>query len=264
MLWIFAQLLTAEKSGPFCKRMNCSGQMSWLDVTIGLQGQPSKYVLIPFLEQHCSVQLISFSYLWLPWSSSASSFLKNLFDCAQVSVAAHRIQSPDQGSNPGSLHWQHRVIAIGTAGKSQGPLLNCTTSPTDTDTKAESWPDLFTSPSSLAPGYTRLHTDSGIDLRTYFQGDSIRNPSPAETWKVPAPCLLPLAAFGLLQLPCDSPTLAYQKMRNTWFTHSHPLNQQQPYHQMCKAILIHSGPADISNPIEISQAKPIVEVPCCP
>ena len=36
-------------------------------------------------------------------------------------VVACRIQFPDQGLNPGTLHWKHRVLATGLPGKS--PLL---------------------------------------------------------------------------------------------------------------------------------------------
>ena len=36
----------------------------------------------------------------------------------RVSVAACGNQFPDQGSNLGSLHWEHGVLAIGSPGKS--------------------------------------------------------------------------------------------------------------------------------------------------
>ena len=36
----------------------------------------------------------------------------------QVLVAARRIWFPDQGSNPGPLHWEHGVLATGPPGKS--------------------------------------------------------------------------------------------------------------------------------------------------
>ena len=53
-------------------------------------------------------------------------YLFNLFTCLhQVLVVAWRIQFPDQGSNPGHLHWEYRVLATGPPGKSQGfNLLN--------------------------------------------------------------------------------------------------------------------------------------------
>ena len=36
----------------------------------------------------------------------------------ECSIAACGIQSPDQGSNPGSLHWEQGVVAAGPPGKS--------------------------------------------------------------------------------------------------------------------------------------------------
>ena len=37
-------------------------------------------------------------------------------------VAACGIQFPDQGSNPGPLPWEHRALATGSTGKSQGRI----------------------------------------------------------------------------------------------------------------------------------------------
>ena len=38
--------------------------------------------------------------------------------CRTLSVATCGIQLPDQGSNPGSRHWEHRALATGPPGKS--------------------------------------------------------------------------------------------------------------------------------------------------
>ena len=37
-------------------------------------------------------------------------------------AAAYRIKFPDQGLNPGPLHWEHRVLAAGSPGKALGPI----------------------------------------------------------------------------------------------------------------------------------------------
>ena len=39
-------------------------------------------------------------------------------------VATRGLQFPDQGSNPGPLHWEHGVLATGQPVKSQGLVLN--------------------------------------------------------------------------------------------------------------------------------------------
>ena len=44
--------------------------------------------------------------------------LKRLSSSSRVLVAAHGIQFPPQGSNPGPLHWEHRVLTTGPPGKS--------------------------------------------------------------------------------------------------------------------------------------------------
>ena len=55
--------------------------------------------------------------------------LKRLFGCTRSalwhanSAAACGIHFPDQGSNPGPLHWGHRVLATGPPGKSLSPFL---------------------------------------------------------------------------------------------------------------------------------------------
>ena len=52
-------------------------------------------------------------------------FLKNvLIWLHQVSVAARGIQFPNRGSNPGPLHWKHRILATRPPGKSPGQILN--------------------------------------------------------------------------------------------------------------------------------------------
>ena len=42
---------------------------------------------------------------------------------ALVTVMACGILSPDQGLNPGPLHWEHGVLATGPSGKSQENIL---------------------------------------------------------------------------------------------------------------------------------------------
>ena len=40
----------------------------------------------------------------------------------ELLITACGIEFPDQGSNPGFLHWEHGVLATGPAGKSQESL----------------------------------------------------------------------------------------------------------------------------------------------
>ena len=51
-------------------------------------------------------------------------FKKVLIWLHQVSVAARGIQFPNWGSNPGLLHWKHRILATRPPGKSPGQILN--------------------------------------------------------------------------------------------------------------------------------------------
>ena len=67
---------------------------------------------------------ISFSILYIFKNQLLISFIY-LFDCTrswlwhkESLVAACGIWLPDQGSNPGALHWEHGVSATGRPGKS--------------------------------------------------------------------------------------------------------------------------------------------------
>ena len=42
----------------------------------------------------------------------------------ELLVVACGIYLPDQGSNPGPLHWKPRILAIGSAGKSVQSILD--------------------------------------------------------------------------------------------------------------------------------------------
>ena len=59
-----------------------------------------------------------FIYRAVPSLSCGTWDLQSLLGLAGSLVGAHRIQFPDQGSNPGPLHWEWRVFATGTPGKS--------------------------------------------------------------------------------------------------------------------------------------------------
>ena len=53
---------------------------------------------------------------------SCSIDLCSCFGHAGSLLAACGIYFPDQGLNPGPLHWEHRVLTTGLPGKSQGAL----------------------------------------------------------------------------------------------------------------------------------------------
>ena len=40
----------------------------------------------------------------------------SLVEACKLLIAARGIHFPDQGSNPGPLHWEHRVLATGPPG----------------------------------------------------------------------------------------------------------------------------------------------------
>ena len=58
-----------------------------------------------------------FLFIWLGWTLVMVHWI---FSCSMwiLPVAASGIWFPDQGSNPGPLHWEHRVLATGPPGKS--------------------------------------------------------------------------------------------------------------------------------------------------
>ena len=49
---------------------------------------------------------------------SSLSHVGSLVVARGLVVVARGVQLPDQGSNPGPLHWEHRVLATGPPGKS--------------------------------------------------------------------------------------------------------------------------------------------------
>ena len=63
----------------------------------------------PLLFFYLLIKKILFLFIWLLWAF----------------VAAYGIQFPNQGSNPGSLHWEHGVLATGPPGKSLLFLFVC-------------------------------------------------------------------------------------------------------------------------------------------
>ena len=65
---------------------------------------------------HPSFLKKKFIYLfWLPWVLVAA---RGIFVVVRRQLVAEcRIQFPDQGSNPGPLHWEHGVLTTGPPGK---------------------------------------------------------------------------------------------------------------------------------------------------
>ena len=68
----------------------------------------------------------------------------------QVLVAARGIQSPDQGSNLGSLHWELRVLATGPPRKSLNSLLS----------KLCVFESVMLHPGCLTPRFPHVYTDT--------------------------------------------------------------------------------------------------------
>ena len=54
--------------------------------------------------------------------------VRSLVVACKLLVVVCRIYLPDQGSNPGPLHWEHEVLATGPPGKSPLQLLKITNS----------------------------------------------------------------------------------------------------------------------------------------
>ena len=80
-----------------------------------------------------------------------SYFFKYLFVwLCQVLVAARGIQSPDQGSNLGSLHWELRVLATGPPRKSLNSLLS----------KLCVFESVMLHPGCLTPRFPHVYTDT--------------------------------------------------------------------------------------------------------
>ena len=84
-----------------------------------------------FKKMYISLATSSLTQLW---------HLGSFVAAFELLVTAHGIQFPDQGWNPGPLHWELRVLATGPPGKSQpvtfkNPLTRCTP---ETNTTLES------------------------------------------------------------------------------------------------------------------------------
>ena len=71
-------------------------------------------------------------FIWLHWVLvAARGNLRSLWQHVGSLVAAYellvlacRIQFPDQGLNPSSLHWEHGFLATGPPGKSNPHITN--------------------------------------------------------------------------------------------------------------------------------------------
>ena len=94
-----------------------------------------------------------------------SYFFKYLFVwLCQVLVAARGIQSPDQGSNLGSLHWELRVLATGPPRKSLNSFLS----------KLCVFESVMLHPGCLTPHFPHVYTDTqykiiaGVSAGTVF------------------------------------------------------------------------------------------------
>ena len=63
----------------------------------------------------CFVFLNIYLFIWLHQVLVEAHGIFN-FHCSKWGLLAYRIQFPDQGSNPGALHWELRVLATGPPG----------------------------------------------------------------------------------------------------------------------------------------------------
>ena len=100
-----------------------SWRIPWTQEACELQSMRSQRVICDwatnthtqtYIIYFLSLLIISFLFFFL----SLKHFYLFIWLC-QVLVTACRITFPDQGLNPGSLHWKCRVLATGPPGKSQ-------------------------------------------------------------------------------------------------------------------------------------------------